>query len=57
MSAKSVRNTASIAKILIKLDTTWTIQVGNPVSQESSHCFALRKTWSIDLLIPDEENR
>ena len=43
--------------MLITLDTTWTTHVGEPANHKSSHCFALTKTWSIDLLIPDEENR
>jgi len=33
------------------------IQLGDPASHESSHCFALTKNWSIDLLILSEENR
>ena len=44
-------------KILIRIDATWITQPGDPASQESSHCLALTKTWSIDLLIPNEENR
>ena len=57
MSAKSVRNTPSSMKILIRIDVTWITQAGDPASHESSHCLALMKTWSIGLLIPDEENR
>src|SRR5438270_5689211 len=37
--------------MLITLDTTWTIHVGEPANHKSSHCFALTKTWSIGLLI------
>jgi hypothetical protein len=44
-------------KILIRMDATWITQLGDTASHESSHCLALTKTWSIGLLIPDEENR
>jgi len=44
-------------KILIRIDATWISQPGDPASHESSYCLALTKIWSIDLLMPDEEDR
>ena len=43
MSAKSVRNTASSATMLIRLEAIWMTQSGAPASQESSHCFPCTK--------------
>jgi hypothetical protein len=31
--------------------------LGHPASHESSQCFAFTKTWSMDFIIPGEENR
>src|SRR6266446_5777993 len=56
MRAKSVRNTASTAAMLVRAETICITQSGAPARGESKCCFARTKIWSITSVTADEES-